>query len=394
MALAKDIEEAAVAAAREQGIEPAALLAVVEIESAGKPFEADGSTPRFLFERHKFYSELDAHGEDGELAAAVQKGLAHQDWRRATQYADQDTSQERLVLLRRAAVINQECAYRACSWGLGQTMGFHAEDLDYPSAVAMVEAMKQGGIAVQIACMIKEIRRNHLDVALARRDWTAFARGYNGKRYAENAYDQKLALTFAKWALKYPLTEDVAQIGDRGALITGYQKRLAELGYAVGAIDGAFGPRTRSAVMAFQVENGLVPDGRIDALTRGALNRADARSMPVGQRAKATGDDLVKAGSQTVASARLVQDAGKALLGTSALVGAEQQLGALDALRGWTTELGALRGVTDATIDLLQWMSRHWWLLAVVLGYLTWTYGRKIEWRRVRDHVLGLNLGR
>jgi hypothetical protein len=394
MGLAKDIEVAAVAAAREQGIEPAALLAVVEIESAGKPLEADGVTPRFLFERHKFYSELEAHGETSGLSAAVQQGLAHKDWRRATQYVDQDTSKERLALLGRAVAVNRECAHRACSWGLGQTMGFHAEDLGFSSAVAMVDTMKQGGIAAQISCMIGEIRRNHLDVALARRDWVAFARGYNGKRYAENAYDTKLAVAFGKWALLHPPAEDVAQIGDRGALITGYQKRLAELGYAVGAVDGRFGSRTRAAVMAFQAENGLVSDGRIDALTRAALGRDNAKPMPVGERAKVTGDDLAKAGSETVVSARVMQDAGKVLLSTSAVAGVEQQLGLLDGLKGWTAELGTLRGVTDTSIDLLQWMTRHWWLLAVVLGYLTWTYGRKIEWRRVRDHVLGLNLGR
>ena len=130
MGLAKDIEAATVAAAREHGIEPAALLAVVEVESTGDPFEDDGM-PRFLFERHKFYSELKAHGEDRELSIAVQKGLAHAEWRRATQYADQDTSKDRSALLGRAAAVNRECAYRACSWGLGQTMGFHAEELGY-----------------------------------------------------------------------------------------------------------------------------------------------------------------------------------------------------------------------------------------------------------------------
>ena len=393
MGLAKDIEAATIAAAREHGIEPASLLAVVEVESSGDPFEDDGM-PRFLFERHKFYSELKGRGTDRELSIAVQKGLAHPEWRRATQYADQGTSRERQALLDRAVAINKECAYRACSWGLGQTMGFHAEDLGYPSAVAMVEAMNGSGIVVQIACMVKEIRRNHLDVALARRDWTAFARGYNGKRYAENAYDTKLALAFAKWAMQYPPAEDIAQVGDRGGLVGGYQKRLAELGYAVGAVDGRFGPRTRAAVLAFQAENGLAPDGRIDTLTRAALGRLDARPMPLGERAKTTGDDLVKAGSETVGAARIVQDAGKALVTTSVIAGAEQQFNLLETVRGWTTELGTLRGVTDSSIDLLQWMTRHWWLIPIVLGFLTWKFGRTIEWRRVRDHVLGLNLGR
>jgi hypothetical protein len=243
--------------------------------------------------------------------------------------------------------------------------------------------------------MVKEIRHEHLDIALAGRDWKTFARGYNGKSYAENRYDQRLAAAFAKWSMAYPPAYDAAQIGDRGALIEGYQKRLAELGFAVGPIDGDFRSRTRAAVMAFQAENGLTPDGRIDALTRTALNRPDAKPMPLASsRVAATGDDLVKAGSETVGAARLVQDAGKALLGGSVLAGADQQFSLLESARGWTTKLGTLRGTTDLAIDLLQWMIRHWWLLAVVLGYLTWKYGRTIEWRRVRDHVLGLHVGR
>jgi len=240
MALSKDIQQAAVAAAREAGIEPAALLAVVEIESGGRPLEEDGVTPCLLFERHKFYAELEARGKEAELAHAVAGGLAHKEWQRATQYADQGSSHGRLTLLASAAKIDQECAHRACSWGLGQTMGFHAEELGYASAVAMVEAMKQGGIRAQVACMVGEIRHNHLDVALAKRDWTAFARGYNGKGYAANRYDERLRLAYAKWTVAFPPADDVEQIGDHGQIIIAYQRRLGELGYTPGTVDGTF----------------------------------------------------------------------------------------------------------------------------------------------------------
>jgi hypothetical protein len=148
--------------------------------------------------------------------------------------------------------------------------------------------------------MIGEIRRNHLDVALAKRDWTAFARGYNGKGYAANRYDERLRLAFAKWAVAFPPADDVEQIGDRGEIIAAYQKRLRELGYTPGTVDGDFGSRTRAAVLAFQAENGLSPDGRIDKLTRAGLNAADAKAMPVGARVLATADDLAKAGSATM----------------------------------------------------------------------------------------------
>jgi hypothetical protein len=191
MALSQDIVEATVAAARVNRIDPAALLAVVEIESAGKPYEADGKTPRFLFERHRFQAEL--KGDARKLDMAKRQGLVRATWNRSTQYDDQATSAERLALLDRAAEIDRECAYRACSWGLGQTMGSNAASFGFASAIEMVEAMKTGGVRAQIDCMVKFIKVNRLEPALARRDWAAFARSYNGKGYAQNRYDIKLA---------------------------------------------------------------------------------------------------------------------------------------------------------------------------------------------------------
>jgi hypothetical protein len=45
------------------------------------------------------------------------------------------------------------------------------------------------------------------------------------------------------------------------------QRRLVALGYRPGAIDGAFGPRTRSAVAWFQIKHRLAPTGAVDRQT-------------------------------------------------------------------------------------------------------------------------------
>ncbi len=50
------------------------------------------------------------------------------------------------------------------------------------------------------------------------------------------------------------------------------QRRLTELHYYVGAVDGKAGPATVSAVMAFQKVNGLTVDGVIGPQTLGALD--------------------------------------------------------------------------------------------------------------------------
>jgi peptidoglycan hydrolase-like protein with peptidoglycan-binding domain len=49
------------------------------------------------------------------------------------------------------------------------------------------------------------------------------------------------------------------------------QQALQRRNYDPGIVDGIFGPHTHAAVMAFQLEAGLVPDGEAGALTRAAL---------------------------------------------------------------------------------------------------------------------------
>lgn len=57
------------------------------------------------------------------------------------------------------------------------------------------------------------------------------------------------------------------------------QRRLRELGYIenLADIDGQFGPKTKSAVIAFQEANGLPASGVVDKATREALNSPGAK---------------------------------------------------------------------------------------------------------------------
>jgi uncharacterized protein (TIGR02594 family) len=54
------------------------------------------------------------------------------------------------------------------------------------------------------------------------------------------------------------------------------QVRLKELGLDPGPIDGAWGPRTRAAVIRFQTGRGLTPDGIVGPVTRAVLFGAAA----------------------------------------------------------------------------------------------------------------------
>ena len=56
------------------------------------------------------------------------------------------------------------------------------------------------------------------------------------------------------------------------------QQALLERGYDPGKIDGIDGPKTKKAIMAFQTNSGLDPDGLVGPLTE---NRLFAETLSV-----------------------------------------------------------------------------------------------------------------
>ena len=60
-------------------------------------------------------------------------------------------------------------------------------------------------------------------------------------------------------------------LGSRGERVALIQQRLKEWGYYTGDVDGVYGRRTYSAVVAFQRKNGLSADGRVGSKTAKAL---------------------------------------------------------------------------------------------------------------------------
>ena len=59
--------------------------------------------------------------------------------------------------------------------------------------------------------------------------------------------------------------------GSKGSDVSELQKRLKELNFYAGPVDGSFGPQTLSAVKAFQKSRGLAVDGVVGPKTRAAL---------------------------------------------------------------------------------------------------------------------------
>jgi putative chitinase len=66
----------------------------------------------------------------------------------------------------------------------------------------------------------------------------------------------------------------VLKEGANGPQVADLQRKLAAAGFSPGAADGAFGPKTKAAVVAFQRARGLVADGIVGPKTWAALNAA------------------------------------------------------------------------------------------------------------------------
>ena len=62
--------------------------------------------------------------------------------------------------------------------------------------------------------------------------------------------------------------------GESSAGVVALQKALTTLGYDAGAPDGKFGSATEAAVIKFQTQKGMTPDGIVGAKTAQALNQA------------------------------------------------------------------------------------------------------------------------
>ena len=188
--------------------------------------------------------------------------------------------------------------------------------------------------------------------------------------------------------------DDVLELGDHGEQVEAAQRRLAELGYAVGKIDGVFGSRVRVAVLAFQAENGLATDGQIGPVTQAALTGATAKRMPVGERANDTAADLKAAGSQTIATTDAMKTAAK-VSGpvVTALVGADST-GLLDNTAKWVADANQFKGLAGEVTGILVWALTHWYYFAPLAVYLVYRWANTIEGRRVLEHNLGLNLSK
>lgn len=250
-------------------LEPAALLAIAEVEAAGHVFAVvrGKREPLIRWEGHYF----DRRIVNGKRAAARKAGLASP---AAGAVRNPSSQAKRWDIVRRAAAIDEQAAKESFSIGLGQVMTSHWRKLGFKSVDEMISLARKDA-AGQIELMVRYIVEFGLADEVRRRDWAGFARGYNGPAYKKYRYHTKMAEAYARIIKGHVAASPAAgmlKMGASGAKVRELQQLLLRAGQAVN-VDGDYGPSTKAAVLAFQKANKLAADGVAGPQTLRALDR-------------------------------------------------------------------------------------------------------------------------
>ena len=187
--------------ARENGIHPAALLAVKLVESGTKSGFLDSGKPQILFEGHVFYKYLKAVIKSldmNELCVKYPNIV----------YPKRDKSkylggEKEWTRLEQARQINVKYANYAASWGMFQVMGFNYKNCGCKNIYEFVEKMSASQ-EQQLLLTLNFLKKSNLIVPLQKRQWATFAKGYNGPCFAQNRYHIKLQAAYNNYLKSFP----------------------------------------------------------------------------------------------------------------------------------------------------------------------------------------------
>lgn len=168
------------------GCDVAAIKAVAEVESRQFGFN-ENDEPVILFERHIFSKRT------GRKFDATNPGISQK------KPGGYGKSSEQHARLREAIALDRKAALMSASWGKFQIMGFNFTHAGFNDLQKFINAMYRSE-RDQLLAFVNYIKDVQLDKELREKNWTEFARRYNGPDYKKNEYDTKLAKAYAKYA--------------------------------------------------------------------------------------------------------------------------------------------------------------------------------------------------
>ena len=148
-----------------------------------------------MFEGHVFWKQLKKHGMNPKDYTQENRDILYSKWT-TVHYRGGLAEHDRLE---RAKHIHEEAALESASWGLFQIMGYHYENLNYPTIENFVSRMSRHE-RNHLEAFGRYVVANNLVRYLKNLEWESFARRYNGSGYKKNKYHIKLAKAYAKYS--------------------------------------------------------------------------------------------------------------------------------------------------------------------------------------------------
>jgi hypothetical protein len=168
---------------------------ILLIESAGSGFDSATGKIKIQFEPHVFHKQLALKKITSTLqfiSGTIYKVFV------GTKVIENkvDVQSKEWVAFEQAKAINEDAAYRATSFGLGQIMGFNCLACGFKTAKEMADNFDISE-ANQLKGMMAFIKASpKMFNALKTCDWNTFASMYNGPAYKKFLYDTKLTNTY------------------------------------------------------------------------------------------------------------------------------------------------------------------------------------------------------
>jgi len=167
-------------AARKLNVDTAAIKAVAKIEGGSKAFYPETDFPIVRMENHILRRYCSKNGLTCPDFGANSYGIG--EWNR----------------FKKAYDWNKDAAIYSTSFGMFQVMGFNYKKLGYKSLQSFYNLMSEN-VDNQFDAFMRFIETNNLAQYLRTKNWAKFAYYYNGRTYAQNAYDVKLANAYASF---------------------------------------------------------------------------------------------------------------------------------------------------------------------------------------------------
>ena len=200
--------------AKENNVSPAAVKAVIKVESRGRGFQRDKRLI-ILFEGHIFWYQLKDSGINPHDFVINNEDILFP----SPNYAYYGENQ--YLRLEKAQEINNDAALKSTSWGMFQIMGFNHQSAGFDTVEKMIDSFNINE-EHQLDAFFTFLKNEDILKHLQAKDWDKFAYRYNGKKYKRNQYDLKLQNAYDGSTL----TKDIGEKIDEETLTTLYSKEL------------------------------------------------------------------------------------------------------------------------------------------------------------------------